>query len=154
MGVRRNKAAVEALDQAAPERLVAEAGADAGPVEAVPTKERPRTFYDLRGGDAHCMGSGGRCSVGFPVTRGTTQGFATAGHCGTVGQSTSGYDLSPHRLPAAKAAAAAGQPGDPMFPSSRWFAVHGTGIGRGPPRTLAGAARGRRKGAACPTAGF
>ncbi|MEU6156789.1 carbohydrate-binding protein [Streptomyces sp. NPDC047130] len=90
--LRRNKVVVEAVDPAAAGRLVAAAGVDPSHVEVVRTAERPRTYYDVRGGDAYYMGGGGRCSVGFGVTRSTTQGFVTAGHCGTVGRTTSGYN--------------------------------------------------------------
>ncbi len=40
----------------------------------------------VRGGDRYGSG-GGSCSIGFAVTRGTTKGFATAGHCGRAGTS-------------------------------------------------------------------
>jgi streptogrisin C len=89
---KRNKVVVEAVDPAAAAELVEAAGVEAAAVEVVRIAERPRTYYDLRGGDAYYMGGGGRCSVGFAVTRSSTQGFVTAGHCGTVGQSTSGYN--------------------------------------------------------------
>jgi streptogrisin C len=56
-------------------------------VRVVASTEAPRTFYDVRGGDAFYMG-GGRCSIGFSVNG----GFVTAGHCGTAGTSTSGYN--------------------------------------------------------------
>ncbi|MEV1333234.1 S1 family peptidase [Micromonospora costi] len=59
---------------------------DAAAVRVVASTEVPRTLYDVRGGDAYYMG--GRCSVGFPVTG----GFVTAGHCGTVGTATQGYN--------------------------------------------------------------
>lgn len=42
----------------------------------------PSTMIDIYGGQAW---SG--CSVGFSVTRGSTQGFVTAGHCGRRGAS-------------------------------------------------------------------
>lgn len=39
------------------------------------------------------MNGSGRCSVGFPVKRGASQaGFVTAGHCGTVGTTTTGVN--------------------------------------------------------------
>lgn len=68
------------------------AGVDLGKVAVQRSDIKPRTYYDLRGGDAYYMGSGGRCSVGFPVTRGTQAGFATAGHCGRAGTATSGFN--------------------------------------------------------------
>ncbi|WP_062215030.1 S1 family peptidase [Streptomyces sp. NBRC 109706] len=40
----------------------------------------------LAGGDA-IYSSGARCSLGFNVTAGGTDGFLTAGHCGSVGSS-------------------------------------------------------------------
>ncbi len=40
------------------------------------------------GGNRYGSG-GGSCSIGFSVTRGSTKGFATAGHCGAVGTSVS-----------------------------------------------------------------
>lgn len=66
--------------------FVKAAGVDLGKVTVERSDVQPRTYYDLRGGDAYYMGGGGRCSVGFPVTRGGQAGFATAGHCGTVQQ--------------------------------------------------------------------
>ncbi|MFJ5775378.1 carbohydrate-binding protein [Streptomyces sp. NPDC093094] len=85
--VRTNSLVVEAVRPSAARALLAAAGVGAR-VEV--TAERPRPLYDLRGGDAYYMGSGGRCSIGFPVTRGTQHGFATAGHCGRAGTTTSG----------------------------------------------------------------
>ena len=41
----------------------------------------------MRGGDAFYIG-GGRCSIGFSVNG----GYVTAGHCGSAGQATSGYN--------------------------------------------------------------
>lgn len=90
--VRANTVVVQARKQAAAESLVTAAGADRSAVRVVSSAERPRTLYDIRGGDAYYMGSGGRCSVGFAVTKGSQQGFATAGHCGRVGTSTKGYN--------------------------------------------------------------
>jgi alpha-lytic endopeptidase len=40
------------------------------------------------GGNRYGSG-GGSCSIGFSVTRGSTKGFATAGHCGGAGTSVS-----------------------------------------------------------------
>ncbi|WBB69973.1 S1 family peptidase [Micromonospora sp. WMMD812] len=59
---------------------------DTAAVRVLATTEAPRTYYDVRGGDAYYMG--GRCSVGFSVTG----GFVTAGHCGTTGTATQGYN--------------------------------------------------------------
>ncbi|BCB90458.1 S1 family peptidase [Phytohabitans suffuscus] len=62
------------------------ATAKSGAVRVVATDEAPVPLYDVRGGDAYYMG--GRCSVGFSVTG----GFVTAGHCGTTGTATQGYN--------------------------------------------------------------
>ncbi|KEF08382.1 MULTISPECIES: carbohydrate-binding protein [Streptomyces] len=89
--VRTNTVQLRAADPAAARTFVASSGADRSLVNVGATAERPRPLYDLRGGDAYYMG-GGRCSVGFPITRGSQQGFATAGHCGRAGTSTTGYN--------------------------------------------------------------
>ncbi|WP_418955503.1 carbohydrate-binding protein [Streptomyces tritici] len=90
--VRANRLVVEEARPGAGARLLAATGVSGDLVRIVRTGEPPRPLYDIRGGDAYYMGGGGRCSVGFAVTRGTTQGFATAGHCGRAGTSTSGYN--------------------------------------------------------------
>ncbi|MFF4771769.1 alpha-lytic protease prodomain-containing protein [Microtetraspora fusca] len=87
--VRTNSVVVLSSQPAKAEAFVAASGADRSLVRVEQSAEQPRTFYDLRGGDAYYIGSGTRCSIGFPVTRGTTQGFVTAGHC-AVASSTSG----------------------------------------------------------------
>ncbi|MFF2774245.1 carbohydrate-binding protein [Streptomyces sp. NPDC058052] len=90
--VRANVLVVEETRTGAGAGLAAATGVPRELVRVVRSAEAPRPLYDIRGGDAYYMGGGGRCSVGFAVTRGTTQGFATAGHCGRAGQSTSGYN--------------------------------------------------------------
>ncbi|MFF3668350.1 alpha-lytic protease prodomain-containing protein [Microtetraspora malaysiensis] len=87
--VRTNSVVVLASQPAKAEAFVAASGADRSLVHVEKSAEQPRPFYDLRGGDAYYIGSGTRCSIGFPVTRGATQGFVTAGHC-AVASSTSG----------------------------------------------------------------
>ena len=72
---------------AAARNFVRASGVDASAVRVVATTESPKTLYDVRGGDAYYMG-GGRCSVGLSVNG----GFVTAGHCGTPGTSTQGYN--------------------------------------------------------------
>ncbi len=88
--VQSNSVVVLSSEPAAAEKFVAASGADRSLIRVERSDEQPQTFYDLRGGDAYYIGSGSRCSIGFPVTRGTTQGFVTAGHCGSTGASTSG----------------------------------------------------------------
>ncbi|WP_101255725.1 alpha-lytic protease prodomain-containing protein [Streptomyces barkulensis] len=90
--VKTNSVVVRASDTAEARAFAEAAGVDGGLVRVVKSAERPRPLYDLRGGDAYYMGGSGRCSVGFPVTRGSQQGFATAGHCGRTGTSVSGYN--------------------------------------------------------------
>jgi len=46
--------------------------------------EAPTPLLGVIGGIEYQSGAG-LCSIGFPVTRGATKGFATAGHCGGVG---------------------------------------------------------------------
>ncbi|QIP87964.1 S1 family peptidase [Streptomyces sp. Tu 2975] len=90
--VRANAVVVLAVEKSKAQTLIGASGAERDRIRVVPTLEQPRPLYDIRGGDAYYMGGGGRCSVGFSVTRGTTQGFATAGHCGRAGTATSGYN--------------------------------------------------------------
>ncbi|MFP3987791.1 carbohydrate-binding protein [Streptomyces sp. E11-3] len=85
-----NKVVVQAIKTSAAKKLVAAAGVDSALVRVEKTTERPRALYDIVGGDAYYMGSGGRCSVGFSITRGSDQGFVTAGHCGRAGTTTRG----------------------------------------------------------------
>ncbi|MFH9573598.1 carbohydrate-binding protein [Streptomyces sp. NPDC017454] len=88
--VRTNTVTVQAVRPSAAHALLDAAGVDAGLARVEKTAERPRPLYDLRGGEAYYINNSGRCSIGFPVTKGTQQGFATAGHCGRTGASTSG----------------------------------------------------------------
>ncbi|MDS1272085.1 S1 family peptidase [Lipingzhangella sp. LS1_29] len=59
------------------------AGIDPDVVEIEVTHERPTMLQDVVGGQAYYPGSS-RCSIGHAVEG----GFATAGHCGSVGTST------------------------------------------------------------------
>ncbi|MFC4326767.1 alpha-lytic protease prodomain-containing protein [Streptomyces andamanensis] len=85
-----NTLVVQALRPAAARDLLAAAGVDRSLAKVVKTSERPRPLYDLRGGDAYYINGNTRCSIGFPITRGTQQGFASAGHCGQAGSTTTG----------------------------------------------------------------
>jgi streptogrisin C len=60
----------------------------AGTVTVVPTAERPRPLYDIRGGDQYVINGNTLCSVGFAVAG----GFVTAGHCGGTGSPTLGHN--------------------------------------------------------------
>ncbi|MFE6287648.1 alpha-lytic protease prodomain-containing protein [Streptomyces sp. NPDC057877] len=90
--VRSNSLVVQAIRPSAAHDLLRAAGVDASLARVAKSAERPRPLYDLRGGEAYYINNSGRCSIGFPVTRGTQQGFATAGHCGRAGASTSGHN--------------------------------------------------------------
>lgn len=61
---------------------IADSDIDADMVRIEESTGKPSTMIDIYGGQAW---SG--CSVGFPVTRGNTKGFVTAGHCGGRGTS-------------------------------------------------------------------
>ncbi|WP_026316713.1 alpha-lytic protease prodomain-containing protein [Actinokineospora enzanensis] len=59
-------------------------GVDASAIRVEASAEQPRTLIDVIGGNAYYFNGGSRCSIGFPVT----DGFVTAGHCGTPGTAT------------------------------------------------------------------
>ncbi|MCF6469264.1 S1 family peptidase [Nonomuraea sp. MG754425] len=86
--VATNTVSIQAPTVEAAEALAAAAGVDRSAVTVSATAERPTTFINIVGGAAYYIGSS-RCSVGFSVTRGTTPGFVTAGHCGRAGSATS-----------------------------------------------------------------
>ncbi|MFG3141044.1 alpha-lytic protease prodomain-containing protein [Streptomyces sp. NPDC048211] len=90
--VATNRVVVQAGRGAAADSFLAAAGVARDLVTVTRSTGEPRTFADLRGGDAYYMNGSGRCSIGFPVKRGTQGGFVSAGHCGTPGVSTSGYN--------------------------------------------------------------
>ncbi|MET9206042.1 carbohydrate-binding protein [Streptomyces bacillaris] len=90
--VESNRVVVNATDIRAGEAFAKAAGVSGGLITVARTTEQPRALADIRGGDAYYMGSGGRCSVGFSVTRGTQNGFVTAGHCGRAGTTTTGVN--------------------------------------------------------------
>ncbi|MFJ8647787.1 alpha-lytic protease prodomain-containing protein [Streptomyces sp. NPDC093546] len=90
--VRTNTVTLEAAEAAAAEALLTASGLDRALVRVRTTDERPQPLaHDLRGGDAYYIGAA-RCSIGFSVTSGTQQGFATAGHCGKEGNETTGHN--------------------------------------------------------------
>ncbi|WP_327368217.1 S1 family peptidase [Streptomyces sp. NBC_01217] len=91
--VTTNRVVVQAARTSAADVFLAVAGVPRDVVTVARSAEKPRTFVDLRGGDAYYMNGSGRCSIGFPVKRGSSQsGFVSAGHCGTPGVSSSGYN--------------------------------------------------------------
>lgn len=74
--------------QAAATAAVNATGVARDAVKVVASAEAPRLFADVRGGDAYFINSQFRCSIGFSVQG----GFVTAGHCGAVGDTTTGAD--------------------------------------------------------------
>lgn len=71
--------------------LLARSGLDLDAVRIEEAAGLPRTAYDIRGGDRYNV-PGSYCSIGFSVTQGSLLGYATAGHCGTTGTSTTGFN--------------------------------------------------------------
>ncbi|WP_433499925.1 S1 family peptidase [Sphaerimonospora sp. CA-214678] len=90
--VKSNSVVVLSSQPAEAEAFVAASGADRSLVRVERSAEQPQTFYDLRGGDAYYINSTARCSIGFSVRRGSTNGFVSAGHCGRAGNTTTGYN--------------------------------------------------------------
>ena len=74
--------------EAAAQRWAAKGGAPSGAVRVVTSAEAPRPLADVRGGDPYFINNRARCSIGFSVQG----GFVTAGHCGNVGDRTTGFD--------------------------------------------------------------
>ena len=72
--------------------FVARSGADAGSIRFVFEAEQPSLRYALQGGNGYLRNPGDgylyACSIGFNVSKGTTLGYATAGHCGDAGEKT------------------------------------------------------------------
>lgn len=65
--------------------FVAASGIDVGTVRMQAVAGTPQPLATVIGGIEYTVNNASLCSVGFPVTRGSTRGFVTAGHCGGVG---------------------------------------------------------------------
>jgi len=63
-------------------------GVPAEAVRVVVDDQTPRPLFDIRGGDPYFIEQQFRCSIGFSVET----GFVTAGHCGAVGDTTTGFN--------------------------------------------------------------
>ncbi|MDO0938581.1 alpha-lytic protease prodomain-containing protein [Streptomyces sp. DG2A-72] len=87
-----NRVVVEAVRQSAATAFIKAAGVQGQNVGVRVSSARPRLLADIVGGDAYYIETTARCSVGFSVTKGTQQGFASAGHCGDTGDKTTGYN--------------------------------------------------------------
>ena len=88
--VRSNSVLVDVAPGAQKEAIdfVAASGADPGTIRFDLMESAPVPLATFYGGSEYLSFSGGSyyyCSVGFPVTKSGTQGFATAGHCGNAG---------------------------------------------------------------------
>ena len=64
--------------------FLARSDVDTGILHFEVSEQIPTTLINIYGGIRY-----NGCSIGFPVTRGATKGFVTAGHCGNVGTSVS-----------------------------------------------------------------
>lgn len=74
--------------ESAAREFATDAGAPAASVRVVSTEEAPTPFFDVRGADPFFINGAARCSIGFSVVG----GFVTAGHCGQVGATTTGFN--------------------------------------------------------------
>lgn len=90
--LKSNSVVVQSAKPAEAAAFVAASGADRDVVRVVESAERPRPLHDLRGGEAYYINASARCSIGFPVTQGDRGGFVTAGHCGSAGATTTGFN--------------------------------------------------------------
>ena len=78
--VTTNSVVIVAGQQATGDALATAAGVDRNAVRVTVSGEQPQTLINIIGGAPYYIGSA-RCSVGFAITRGTTPGFVSAGHC-------------------------------------------------------------------------
>ncbi|MEV4017554.1 S1 family peptidase [Nonomuraea angiospora] len=85
--VKTNSVAIQAPTVEAAEALAKAAGVDRSAVSVSATAERPVPLINIIGGAPYYIGSS-RCSVGFSVTKGSTPGFVTAGHCHVANTTT------------------------------------------------------------------
>ncbi|MEV6868853.1 S1 family peptidase [Streptosporangium subroseum] len=90
--VKNNRIIVLTTEPLETEDLIQASGVDSSVVRAVQSPERPRLLDEVRGGNAYYVNTTSRCSVGFAVTRGSQNGFVSAGHCGKKGDATTGFN--------------------------------------------------------------
>ncbi|AWS47234.1 S1 family peptidase [Streptosporangium sp. 'caverna'] len=93
--VKNNRIIVLTTEPLETEDLIQASGVDSSVVRAVQSPERPRLLDEVRGGDAYYVNVTSRCSIGFAVTRGSQNGFVSAGHCGKKGDATTGVNRAP-----------------------------------------------------------
>ena len=89
-----NQVVVQATKRSAANAFIKAAGVGGKGVAVRVSAQRPRLLADLVGGEAYYIEGTARCSIGFSVTKGEQQGFASAGHCGSEGDSTSGSNMA------------------------------------------------------------
>ena len=89
-----NKVVVQATKRAAATAFIKAAGLQGKGVGIRLSEQRPRLLDDVVGGDAYYIENSARCSIGFAVTKDEKQGFASAGHCGDQGDSTTGFNMA------------------------------------------------------------
>ncbi|MFI6007511.1 alpha-lytic protease prodomain-containing protein [Streptomyces sp. NPDC051243] len=89
-----NRVVVQATKRSAATAFIEAAGLEDEGVGIRVSAARPRLLADVVGGDAYYIESSARCSVGFSVTKGDQEGFASAGHCGERGDSTAGHNMA------------------------------------------------------------
>ncbi|MFE1585534.1 trypsin-like serine protease [Streptomyces sp. NPDC059402] len=93
--VKTNRVTVQATSESAANTFLAAAGLAGQDVGVRVSPDQPRVLEDLVGGDAFYINDQARCSIGFSVTKDDQQGFATAGHCGDPGATTTGFNEAP-----------------------------------------------------------
>ncbi|SDY51467.1 streptogrisin C [Micromonospora pattaloongensis] len=72
-------------------RFATASGVPAGSVRVETSTAVPVPLFDVIGGDPYFIDGRARCSIGFSVVG----GFVTAGHCGAVGATTTGFNQAP-----------------------------------------------------------
>ncbi|MDF3149735.1 alpha-lytic protease prodomain-containing protein, partial [Streptomyces sp. T21Q-yed] len=89
-----NRVVVQATKRSAATAFIKAAGVQGKGVGVRLSADRPRLLADLVGGDAYYIEGTARCSIGFSITKDQQQGFASAGHCGTKGDTTAGSNMA------------------------------------------------------------
>jgi streptogrisin C len=111
--------------------FVARSGLDAGVVRFETLKDAPQRRIAVQGGRGVLRYVGNNrisaCSIGFSVTKGNSAGYATAGHCGGVGEVV--YDEVSQWEPGVRVgsfAASVMPDGDARGPDRGWVRVDNT----------------------------
>ncbi|MEU6861590.1 trypsin-like serine protease [Glycomyces sp. NPDC046736] len=89
-----NTLVIETADADVAADAIEAAGIDAALVTVDTEALAPELFF-VRGGDSYIVENSWRCSVGFSVRQGSTPGFVTAGHCGSVGDRVTSGEAAP-----------------------------------------------------------